>query len=222
MDENKGKLLPVYFVADDSGSMEDVIGEFNAGLTSLLDAMTLDAMGAAKIRFTVLSFSDDVLVHMELADLRHVEQMPKFKSRNSTCYSVAFNDLRARIDRDVEQLVRDGYQVHRPAVFFLTDGEPNSNDPWRPALSELKSPVWKRHPNVVAFGIGKADAAIINEVATRPEYGWMATGGGADTGKVLAKFFESFTTSLMNSAKNPGELQMDKPEGFSMAVDLIQ
>jgi uncharacterized protein YegL len=221
MDENKGKLLPVYFVADDSGSMGDVIGEFNTGLTSLLDAMTMDAMGAAKIRFTVLSFSDDVLVHMELADLRQVEQMPTFSARNTTCYSVAFNDLRARIDRDVDHLIRDGFQVHRPAVFFLSDGAPNDNDPWRRALGELKDLGWKRHPNIVAFGIGSADPKTINEVATRPEFAWMATGGGADTGVVLAKFFEAFTQSLMNSAKNPGELQMDKPEGFSMAVDLI-
>jgi len=222
VEENKGNLLPVYFVADDSGSMTDVIGEFNAGLTSLLDVMSLDAMAAAKIRFTVMSFSDDVITYLELADLRKVEQMPTFKARHTTRYSVAFVDLLSRIDRDVDLLRQDGYQVHRPAVFFLSDGEPNSDDPWREALAELKNPNWTRHPNIVAFGIGSADAAVINEVATRPEFGWMATGGGADTGKVLATFFETFTHSLMNSAKNMGALQIEKPAGFSMAVDIVQ
>ena len=220
MDENRGKLLPVYFVADDSGPMKDVIGEFNTGLASLLDAMAANPMDAAKIRFSVLSFSGDVLVHLELVDLRTIERMPAFNSRSNTCYSCAFRDVRARIDRDVDTLIADGYQVHRPAVFFLSDGAPDPDDDWRLALAELKDVGWKRRPNIVAFGIGAADAEIINEVASRPEFGWMAT-GGADAGGALAKFFEVFTHSVMNSARNLRQLHIEKPEGFTMSVDLI-
>ena len=220
MDEAKGRLLPVYFVADDSGSMKPVVGELNLGLRSLLDVLATDPMSAAKIRFTVLSFSGDVLTHLEMVDLRDVEAMPTFTARNNTCYSAAFRDLRGRIDRDVDRLKSDGYQVHRPAVFFLSDGEPDQDDPWSGSLAALKDLGWSRRPNIVAFGIGESRPATINEVASRPELGWIAN-SGAETGTVLMNFFELFTHSLMNSAKNPGELTIDKPQGFTMAVDLI-
>jgi uncharacterized protein YegL len=218
MDEAKGKLLPVYFVADDSGSMKCVIGEFNEALKSLLDAMATEATASAKIRFTVLSFSGDVLTHLQLADLRYIDSMPTFSARENTCYSAAFRDLRRRMDPDINGLRGKGYQINRPTIFFLSDGAPDPDDDWRGALAELKDANWGFHPNILAFGIGDAERPVIREVASKPEWAFVNTGKGAEVGKALSEFFVALTQSLIMSGSQQ-QLVIKEPDGF-MRVDV--
>lgn len=224
-DDPQGNVLPIYLVLDASGSMSGVLGELNLGLTSLLDELHKDTMAAAKVRISILSFSDTVITHVNMVDMRTIEHLPQVASRGGTSYVAAFEDLRSRIDGDVNQLRSDGYGVYRPAVFFLSDGNPTDLDvQWRGALAQLRDEQFRRRPNIVAFGIGQADPATIVQVATKPEWAWQAA-RGTDTGKALAEFFRALTQSVVSSAHAIGagqtELQMERPEGFTMAVDLV-
>ena len=218
-----GQVLPIYFVADESGSMGSVVGEMNVGLRSLHDALQLESMAAAKVRFGIIGFDDAAVCHLDLCDLRTLDKMPTLSARGSTAYTAAFRDLRSRIDRDVTRLKSEGYAVHRPAVFFLSDGQPDA-DGWESALAELKSESFKRRPNIVAFGIGGADPATIVKVASKPEFAFQAA-VGSDTGVAIAKFLETLTNSVVSSgqalASGKGELPIEKPDGFVMAVDLL-
>lgn len=81
MSENRGSLLPVYVLADESGSMTKHLGELNQGLQSLHGTLLGEPMAAAKVRFTVLGFSDDVVTRVELADLRRENQLPELATR---------------------------------------------------------------------------------------------------------------------------------------------
>ena len=58
----KGNVLPVYVLADQSYSMADHAQELNHGLVSLCEALQAEPMIAAKVRLTILGFSDDVEV----------------------------------------------------------------------------------------------------------------------------------------------------------------
>ncbi len=58
MTGNKGNLLPVYVLADESGSMRPHIDELNRGLASLHEALLGEPMAAAKVRFSILRFAD--------------------------------------------------------------------------------------------------------------------------------------------------------------------
>jgi uncharacterized protein YegL len=58
MVEPKGSILLVYFVADESGSMGRNIDELNEGLASLHDSLQRESFAAAKIRLSVIGFSD--------------------------------------------------------------------------------------------------------------------------------------------------------------------
>src|ERR1022692_840895 len=133
--DNRGHLLPVYILADESGSMAPYVGELDAGLVSLYETIRSEPMIAAKVRLSVLGFSDDVAVRLALADLRTTEVLPQLKSRGSTSYSAAFLDLLKRIPQDVATLKQEGYLIHRPAVFFLSDGQPNEQN-WRDAHNQ--------------------------------------------------------------------------------------
>jgi uncharacterized protein YegL len=220
--EPKGSILLVYFVADESGSMERNIGELNDGLITLQDELQKQPFAAAKVRFSVIGFSDSAFTHLEAADLRSTHWLPTLSAQGLTSYAAAFNELGYRISVDVADLKQQGFTVHRPAVFFLTDGLPNRNEDWRAARASLLAQ--PAHPNILAFGIGDADASIVLELATKKEFALKAA-RGVDTGAALSEFLTSLTQSVINSgqalASGKAELQFDRPEGFTLAVDVV-
>lgn len=226
MSDIRGYLLPVYVLVDESGSMSDHVGELNAGLASLHEALLAEPMAAAKVRFSVLGFSDTVLVRLHLADLRAQEQLPQVVARTTTNYGAAFTALHQQIPQDVLTLKNQRYRVHRPAVFFLSDGQPSDGGTWSPAHRRLTDQgTFTAAPNIIACGIGEAQAATILQVATRPEYAFVSI-AGANVGAAIAKFCTALTKSIVASGRSMGadgraELVVDRPEGFRMAIDVI-
>jgi len=222
MVEPKGSILLVYFVADESGSMGRNIGELNEGLASLHDALQRESFAAAKVRFSVIGFSDTAFTYLEPADLRVLAGMPTLTAQSLTSFAAAFDQLAYRISVDVPGLKAQGYTVHRPAVFFLTDGLPNVNEDWRAARAALLAQ--PAAPNILAFGIGDADAATVAELATQPHFAFLAA-RGVDTGAAISEFVTTLTQSVISSgqalAGGSAELQFEKPAGFTLAVDVV-
>ncbi|MCB1254258.1 MAG: hypothetical protein M9891_00735 [Austwickia sp.] len=124
--DDKAKLLPFYLVCDVSYSMVEsgALEECNRILPSLVQALEKDPIICDKVRFGVIDFSDDARVLLPLCDLLEQTSLPNLVGRKNTSYKAAFDLLKAEIERNVTQLKADGYQVHRPAVFFLSDGAP--------------------------------------------------------------------------------------------------
>ncbi|GLZ78107.1 hypothetical protein Afil01_29140 [Actinorhabdospora filicis] len=229
MPDVRGILLPAYVVADESGSMSACYQELTDGLTSLFETLRGEPMIAAKLRLAVLGFSDDVEVRLPLSDVRYEERPPTLSIRGATSYAAAFSDLLGRIPVDVAMLKADGYKVHRPVVFFLSDGQPTDrrDRDWQDPRSRL---VDRDHtpaaPNIVAIGAGGADAQTILAVATRPEFGFVAV-PGADLGRAISEFFQMLTASLVATGQamasgNP-EIVVRKPdpEHFRLAIDVV-
>jgi uncharacterized protein YegL len=220
--EPKGSILLVYFVADESGSMGRNIDELNEGLLTLQDALQKQPFAAARVRFSVIGFSDTAFTHLEAADLRSTTWRPTLSAQGLTSYAAAFDQLGYRISVDIPHLKRQGFTVHRPAVFFLTDGQPNPNDNWRVARANLVAQ--PAAPNILAFGIGDADAEIVRELATNEHYAFRSA-RGVDTGAALSEFLTSLTQSVISSgqafASGNAQLQFERPEGFTLAVDVV-
>jgi uncharacterized protein YegL len=221
--EPRGKILPIYFVADESGSMGRHIGELNKGLLSLQDALQRESSAAAKVRFSVIGFSDDAFTYLEPADLRTAPQLPELSAHGSTSYCAAFEQLAYRISVDLPRLKGHGFSVYRPVVFFLTDGAPTDREDWRAVRARLLDQ--PAAPNILSFGIGEADPAVVGEIATKQEFALVAD-RHMDTGAAITEFLTSLTQSVISSgnavASGSAELQFDKPEGFTLAVDLIE
>jgi uncharacterized protein YegL len=224
MIESRGNLLPVYVLADESYSMRGHIDELNKGLAELHDALLGEPMAAAKVRFSVLGFADDVKQRSRLADLRRETKIPRLGARGRTDYGRAFADLRRRLPADVRRLKSDGYRVHRPAVFMLTDGQP-TDDTWHEQYDLL---IDRDHtpgaPNIIACGIGAARAETILAIATSPEFAFVAM-AGVDIGAAIAQFCTALTKSIIYSAPiggpQPPRLVVQQPAGFSMAIDVV-
>lgn len=225
MAENLGTVLPVYVVADESASMTPVVDELNAGLTALHRALLRQPMAAAKVRFSLLGFSDTVEVRLALADLRTESALPVLSTRGATSYGAAFQALLEGIPEDVGTLKEQGYAVFRPAVFFLTDGQPTDEPDWRETYRQLVNPETNRAaPNIIACGVGEAKARTVLDIATRPEFAFVAT-PGTELGLAIAEFGVALTRSIVASAVSAvagkTELVVERPESFVMAVDVV-
>ena len=162
---------------------------------------------------------------MALADLRGVEDLPTLRIRNNTNYQAVFNDLLTRIAHDVAMLKASGYLVHRPAVFFLSDGQPNDDSDWlEPRKRLVDRTITPAAPNIIAFGIGQVLDKTILQVATDKKFAFVAI-PGTDIGKAISTFFVALAHSIVESGRsltssNP-ELVVEKPEGFRMAIDIV-
>jgi uncharacterized protein YegL len=224
MTEARGVLLPAYVLVDESASMGPYVDDLSAGLVSLCEELRAAPMLAAKLRLAVLGFSDDVRVHLAVADMRVETTLPRVTVRGSTNYGAAFSDLAGRIPTDVRFLREEGYKVHRPVVFFLSDGQPTDFG-WKRALAKLTDRQrMPAAPNIIACGMGSAERQTIAEVASRPEFGFIAQ-RGADLGRAISEFFHALTASLIASSQalnseNP-QLVVTKPEGFSIVLDEV-
>jgi uncharacterized protein YegL len=222
MPDVKGQLLPIYLVADESGSMTGFVDELNAGLASLIDALNLESLAAAKVRLCVIGFSDSARCLLEMGDVRTVRDAPRLSANGGTSYAAAIAELLHRIPEDVDRLKAEGYRVHRPAVFFLTDGQPTDSG-WEPLLDQLMSKGFPR-PNLLTFGLGQVDAKTIVRLASRDDFAFIAA-KGTDTGEAIARFCESLTQSIVSSGQNlaagHGELVVKRPEGFEVAMDFV-
>jgi uncharacterized protein YegL len=224
MADTRGTLLPVYVLADESHSMGGHIGELNRGLADLHEALLGEPMAAAKVRFSILGFADDVKQRMRLADLRRENTLPTLVTRGRTNYTKAFADLRHRLPHDVRALKAEGYAVHRPAVFVLTDGQP-SDDGWQDEHARLVDRrVTPEAPNIIACGVGSARPATILRVATRPEFAFVAL-ASVEIGVAISQFCSSLTRSIIASVPSrnagPPRLVVQPPTGFSMAIDVV-
>jgi hypothetical protein len=103
-------------------------------------------------------------------------------------------------------------------VFFLSDGQPTESEgKWRARLDVLRDAVFKERPNILAFGVGDADAKVIQQVASLPRYAFMM-GEGSSTAGAIAEFAASMLNSMVSSAErlDRGEhsIEFEKPDGF--------
>ncbi|MBO3745901.1 VWA domain-containing protein [Streptosporangiaceae bacterium NEAU-GS5] len=205
------QVLPFYLVCDESSSMQGMpIDAINKSLPELHQEIGGNPVVADKTRFALISFNHAAQVLLPLSDLSNVTSVPALTAAGGTNYSAAFDLVRDLITQDVAQLKKDGHQVLRPTIFFLTDGQPNDTSEWPAAHQRLTDAGWAPHPNILAFGFGQADATTIQQVATIR--GFIAD-GTLSPAQALQEFAQSLTRSIVRSGSS-----LDATGGMSLAM----
>jgi uncharacterized protein YegL len=195
------------------------IAAVNQGLADLRDEVAKHPLIGRKVRFGIITFADTAETRLELSELTEEVALPTLAVRGrGTSYGAAFEALRQAIPGDIALLKGSGLQVHRPVVFFLSDGRPTERDGrWRQRLAELKDDGFRERPNILAFGVGEAEAANIRDVATTPGYAFMMAEGASAAG-AISEFATSMLNSMVSSAErlDRGEstIEFEKPKGF--------
>jgi uncharacterized protein YegL len=155
---------------------------------------------ADKTKFAIVGFSDYAELVLPLSNLSEITSIPALTVKGGTNYSSAFDLLYDTIAEDVKQLKASGDQVYRPAVFFLSDGQPGDN--WEGSYKRLIDPSWTYHPNILAFGFGDVDARTLQHVATARAF---VADGSMGPDEALREFAQSLIQSIVNSGSKPAQ-----------------
>jgi uncharacterized protein YegL len=179
------QVLPFYIVCDESASMayNGGIEAINEGLPELHAAIATDPLVSDKSRICLISFSDHAEVLVPLARACDIDQMPGMAERGATNYGEVFRMLQTLIPRDIANLRADGYQVFRPAVFFISDGEPTDSD-WADSYADLTDRASNPHaPIFISFGFGDAGPDTMRHIGNPPDDHFGPTGSGVPARK---------------------------------------
>ena len=212
--DDQYQALAFYIVADVSYSMHEsgAIAAANELLVEVHDAITAEPIIADVVRLGVIDFSDDAQVLLRLGDLRDVTTIPQLKERGGTSFAAAFRLLRTEIDNDVTTLKRDGYKVFRPAVFFITDGQPTDDAAsLQAAFGDLTARTFRYRPNIIPFGVGDATKAsvapwIFPQAGEKQMRSYVAK-DGANPAKAITEMAHLLISSILasaTSATDPG------------------
>ena len=196
-----GQILPFYLVCDESGSMSGKpLDAINDSLPKIHTEIGSNPVVADKTKFAIVGFSDYAELVLPLSNLSEITSIPALTVKGGTNYSSAFDLLYDTIAEDVKQLKASGDQVYRPAVFFLSDGQPGDN--WEGSYKRLIDPSWTYHPNILAFGFGDVDARTLQHVATARAF---VADGSMGPDEALREFAQSLIQSIVNSGSKPAQ-----------------
>jgi uncharacterized protein YegL len=203
--------LAFYLLVDVSYSMDgEPLRAVNQILPEVADAIEESPTLGDVVRVGAVDFADDAQTVVALDDVRNIKTLPTFTARGGTSYAAAFRQLKKDIERDMAQMKGDGYKMYRPAVFFLTDGEP-TDDPGtlNAAYAELTDAGFKARPNIIPFGVQKGmDKSLLDRWvypkpsdSGKPMRSYIYNGGG-DAASAIKQIAEVLISSIVASANS--------------------
>lgn len=211
----RGQLLLFYLLADSSASMSGApIEAINNALPEIHDAIATNPLVSEKTRLGIISFNNSASVLLPASNLADIHVLPGLQAQGGTSYGAAFKTSRSQLETDVRTLKEDGYRVYRPAVFFFTDGQPTDRD-WKENYHGLVDPSFPLHPNIVTFGLGKANENVIGALSTKNMPAYMAQ-SGTSPADAVTQVAKSLLRSVVRSGQNASmKLVIEPPEDFT-------
>jgi uncharacterized protein YegL len=218
--EERYAVFPFYLCLDVSASMAgEPIEGVNRQLPAIRSSVGEDPAVAEVIRFGIVTFSDVARMVLPLCDLSMIEVVPPVEPEGRTSYAAAFDFLKEMIEKDYQMGRVTGDRWYRPAVIFISDGRPTDpEERWRSAHARLCSPDWKRRPNILSFGFGDADPAVLAVVSEgKPNRAFIAK-EGAMPSTVVPELMHGLIQSIVSSSASvyAGEAQLVPPDLPSM------
>ena len=189
-------IVPVYLVIDESAGMGAYRSDLVHGLTRMIDTLRIDPRFPGDIHMSILGFSDDMHVRLPLGDVHGVTSAPNLIMQGTANYGAAFSDLLTRIPADVQTLKTAGHRVFRPLVFFITSGRPTEVTAWRTPHRQLTDrAATPTAPIVIAYGVDGVRADLMLQIATQPDYAFVAP-RGLDRAATVSSLFRALTDIL--------------------------
>jgi uncharacterized protein YegL len=162
---HSNQLLPIYVVCDESLSMSGHLDALNANLCAVHREVHADPRLAERTLLCLIGFSQSPTVLRPLG--RPTLSGEQFRcGRSETNFGATFRFLREVITRDLASWRTAGRRIRRPAVLFISDGQPTDPATWPADFAALTDPAWLGRPNVIALGIGDADPVTIGRIGT--------------------------------------------------------
>ncbi|MBR7827930.1 hypothetical protein KDK95_16555 [Actinospica sp. MGRD01-02] len=168
--------LPVYLAIDESAADPAYSAALNNAIQGMIAQLAGSPAVVGALRVAILGFAGDVAVRMPMTTVGVGGYVPTIEPRDGGAgIGRLFDYLIDTIPTDIERLKGRGLTVSRPMLYLLAANTVPDGDDWRQAHQRLTDrAVFRYAPNIVACGIGSAEAAMIAEVTSRPELGFTA------------------------------------------------
>lgn len=210
----KPKIAILYIVIDLSVSMTDSLSSLQTALNRLFSNLRENPVVSKMCWLSVIGFGSQAKTLVPLCDCARLDAPPVLQIMGSTEYLSAFNELNARIAEDIKSYQHE-YSILRPAIVFLTDGNPtDKSDEWLNVRNKMLESSWR--PNILAFGYGSVTEQTVTSIATEIKV------KGSDTAKknayidtavnppdvMLIELFDSLFSTIVNIS---GSIAMGQP-----------
>jgi uncharacterized protein YegL len=208
------KVFPAYIVVDTSWSMSgDRIAAANGIVPRLIEACEKNTALADKLYVSIIAFADSARTVIPLSKGATLGNPPQLTASGITNYGAVFKLLRSEIENGVTTLKANNYDVLRPVVFFITDGEPTDDENDRvDAFVELTDSAFLAHPNIVMFGVGEVEESTLKSYTSHRGSAVIAK-DGASAAEALGAMIEVLVMSVVASVgggeEGSGAFQID-------------
>jgi uncharacterized protein YegL len=212
-----------YVVCDVSGSMhaERPDGSITPwqviydGLGDILFEIHESPTARDIAHMSILAFGDRVEEVLPLTSLRDDVYIPSLPKGGWTNYAAVFDWLAQAVPRDYDRLSAQ-FRVKRPAVYFITDGQPvvegvaQPDELWKAPLKALHDHSSK--PIVTALGLGEAVERTLCDVRSSPGQAWVAS-PEAVPGQLLGAIIDQIIKSVVQSSSGD-DFVFETPRGM--------
>lgn len=219
------KLLNIIFVVDVSGSMrlDHRIEAVNEAFTQMIPALRqiqIDSMSEFELKISIMTFDQSarwIVAPTPIMEYNHEEIAC---SEWVTYFSDAYKKLG-------EKLTRKEYMAHtgklaQPYIMLITDGEPSSEDNYRPALDELLENGWFKASQRFAVLIGSkainspSAREAVSQFVTKPSEGII---NAADAVVIAAEVQAKTIHTIQIATKHGVPTDWDSSEGDFVGDD---
>ncbi|MET3805286.1 hypothetical protein ABIB25_002287 [Nakamurella sp. UYEF19] len=238
------RVFPFYVVCDVSRSMWDpdfletpgvrrgsrhldVLTPFQQieqSLPGLIETLEDDISVRDTAHVSVIAFGDEPQTVLPLTPLNSEQSsalvISPMTRQYSTDYVAIFKHLQQQIREDVRRLIATGCELYTPAIYFITDGNPQvrgrmqTTSDWIHLREGFEDPNFPVSPTIVALGLGDVAPGTVRQIASGRPRGIACMANGQAPDSLLAEIIESIMHSIGNSSGS-GHLEFRVPAGMT-------
>jgi uncharacterized protein YegL len=166
--ENPEQRTPCVLLLDTSGSMNgQPIAELNAGLQAYKQELLADGLAMKRVEVAIVTFGGHVQTICEFTTVEGF-QPPTLTADGQTPMGAAILHGIGLLKRRKDEYKANGVPFTRPWLFLITDGEPDPNDEWQSAASEVRHGEQAKSFLFFAVGVGEnANFEKLGQIGTR-------------------------------------------------------
>ena len=160
---NLSTRCPCVLLLDTSTSMRanDQIDKVNQGIRELHTSLLADPKAAQSVEICIITFGDagnpEVNVRLDWSEITEISDMPTLVANGTTPLGEAIDLALEKIDERKRIYSHAGISWYVPWVFIITDGVPNQDSRWAPAVQRIQNAQvpteGRKSPDVVAFAV---------------------------------------------------------------------
>lgn len=236
------RAMPFYIVCDVSESMWSDKWQAQWGgsmspwqhmfqeMNELDEHLSDDADTRDIVHLSIIDFAENAWVKLPMIKCSDDHNLQTLSKGTWTNFKAAWELLEKVMVADVERLHKEDYEIWRPTIFFITDGNPGSDghpqtrEEWGEPYDRLADTFvgTNLQPRVIAIGIGGVNDEVLMQLHSKNPHG--AAVRPREVGRTTA-LIKPIVTQIRNSIRfssSRGSFSFEAPQGMVSICPLLK